>query len=616
MGSAADRSSGWLIDACSAEIRTHRILFFGALVPVLGLWLPCVMTKFGVSVAEGAILTAAGAADESRTTDWHLTGVAGVLLPLIAFVVGHLREFRRQASGDRAARALSLKMPERQGKRLLDVIADAWSSLGSAAGGQVPGVILRRSLGISAHAYDDRDGRTIEVSAGLATRIVRDDPLALAIIRHEIAHLVNRDLPKIRGQACFAAASAYAAMTAILTCWIAVATVLATFDLVRFPLDWTAANILAVHAAAVLATVLVTLPLLLGLFVMRRYAGFLVALAETRADVSAGLWGGGLTKFAAILERDPTVKHSTIQDVGLSYVSPWLSHLSARERVALLQDPARIATPKLRYFAVAVTATWFLTFHQGNAIWDFLLLCMTVALVQAVTVLMALTARGEVRISPSRACWLGAGLSVCQALPLVSVEGLAYLSQHLTAAIVRPGGFGSAEGVDYMKDTADTFSEFFRHVHDATGGVWFGLSVLLSAVSLGRLFLLRPLPHPRRSSLPILAVTAVTFLTSVAVSYHFFQEALYRQVRTAAFALSDLGADPPETWWGAVGSVTGRSVSWITWMMSEWLNGTPILGSVPWLRLSVPTLVAAVAATLVSRLIGRASPGVSPPLEN
>jgi hypothetical protein len=40
----------WLIDACTAEIRVHRIIFLLVLNPLLGVWLPHLLFYLGLSV--------------------------------------------------------------------------------------------------------------------------------------------------------------------------------------------------------------------------------------------------------------------------------------------------------------------------------------------------------------------------------------------------------------------------------------------------------------------------------------------------------------------------------------------------------------------------------------
>jgi hypothetical protein len=121
---------------------------------------------------------------------------------------------------------------------------------------------------------------------------------------------------------------------------------------------------------------------------------------------------------------------------------------------------------------------------------------------------------------------------------------LAYFAEHLTAAIVRPGGFGGADDADYLSDTIETLQEFGRFAAQATGGIGFGVSVLLTTFSR--------LPagaanRPRRVRTAIVA--AATLVVSIAVSCKFFQGALYWPVRGAAFASSDPASGSPSGFW-------------------------------------------------------------------
>jgi hypothetical protein len=601
----------WLIALSTIEIRAHRLLYFATLVPILGLWLPYALTQAAITVAMSAVGSAVGLTDTSDTVRHTDIALVGSAIPICAFIYGLVQEFRRQSSDDKKARSTALPMPGRQGAVLLEDMASIWRSLETKAGSRVPGVILQRSLGITAHAYDDRAGQNIEVSPGLATRIVHKDPLALSIVRHEMAHLVHKDLPAIKMQASAASAANYAMTAALIACTVASILVFIMTNFVKFPLDWTFGNFLSVNMVIVLALFIATLPLSLGLFVVSRYAGFLVALVEARADISAGLWGSGLQEFARAIERDPSVKTSTIREIGLAYISPWLSHLPNQERMALLRDPERVVTPKLRYFMVTIFAIWLLTFHQGDAVWDFFLLCVAVAIVQSVTVWMALESAGKVCISALTAFGMAVGILVCQSLPLISVEGLAYLSQHLTAAIVRPGGFGSPDGASYLQDVVDVFTEFTGHVGSSTGGFLFILAIFISTVAFLILYALSPSENSVFRKTKIYLVSILTFLLSITVSYRFFQKDMYRFVRNAAFEYSDLGQGQASTYLGQFFYNIGQEIAKNLWLLSEYLNGPAMLSEFPWLRICIPqmfTLVAVIFLWYIIEWIAKLAP--------
>ncbi|MGF7213571.1 hypothetical protein GGE65_008217 [Skermanella aerolata] len=179
------------------------------------------------------------------------------------------------------------------------------------------------------------------------------------------------------------------------------------------------------------------------------------------------------------------MKQSSFWEVTLAYLTPNLSHLPAATRATLTADPSRTATPKLSYFAISISVFWLLTFHQGQQVWDAAILSVVVALLQALTVYMVLVARSSMILSVARATVLASALLVFQSIPLVPLESWAYLAQHLTFALVQPGGFGGSENIDYLGDLWTTVIDFEDRVAAATGGTtMFILSVALCTASL------------------------------------------------------------------------------------------------------------------------------------
>ena len=578
----------WLIGACTTEIRAHRLIFVFILGPLLGYVLPGFMFTLGLAFAVTTSVSFAGR-ELANGSIWEtLPWITGFALPLPALVFGALRERRRLLLSDQSAQATGMRLPAVQGDQLRAVVEQIWQSL-THNGGTVPRLICQPNFRVAAHAYDNRDGQAIEVSAGLAARIVRDDPLAVSILRHEIAHLVHRDLPAIRQQSLVAGAVTFSVDGAMAICLAAALLIVGYTNLGTFPMNPTFPNILAVHLAILCATAIVVLPLLLGRYVVRRYSGFLVALAEMRADVSAGIWGDGLASFSSQLAADPTVKGSTLTDRGLAYLSTALSHFPADERIAMLLRPERLATPKLRYFAAAILFVCLMAFHQGSQGWDTMLLVAIVALLQGLTVVMVLNMAGSLMLSWRRAVVLAAALITTQALPLISIEGLAYLAEHLTAALVTPGGFGGVE-TSLLQDTITTFKEFARFAGMAIGGSGAVFALLIAAVSLQVLSGLSWVKNTKGKTARLVAVGGLTALASVIVSYKFFQMALYGPVRLLAFRLGDAdGADGG--WYAALPSSLRQMGSAAAFQLSEVLNGPPLLEHIAWLRVALPPFV-------------------------
>jgi hypothetical protein len=217
-----------------------------------------------------------------------------------------------------------------------------------------------------------------------------------------------------------------------------------------------------------------------------------------------------------------------------------------------------------------------------------------VALAQTLAVYMVLSA--GIRLSAFRACSLAFGLLLIQALPLIKIEGIAYLAEHLVAALVMPGGFGSADDADYWRDTADTFREFGRFTIEATGGVWFAAGVAVA----GSAFAIVSRMRTRGRSRVLLAFPATcAAVTSFLVSYRFFQEELKWSLRTAAFAISPGDPDPGAGWLVRAVDTLMEALAAAAFRAGDLLYGPPLLGSVPWLKLAIPELAMLAAATIL-----------------
>ncbi len=524
----------WLIDACSSEIRVHRLLFFFVLSPLLCFWLPYLMFYLGLYlliVIQASVGLGAGG-DGIR---WSIqTSTISIVVPLSAALFGAWRESQRLRIEDHRAIASGIKMPEREEALLVEQLKLIWDKLQGDNQAPPPRLICR-NFGVWAHAYDRQDGQIIEVGSGLADRVVHDDPLAISILRHELAHLVYADLPAIRKQSIIAGAAIFSADVALVLVICALAVLVVGTGLAQFPSPATTAKLFSVRLAILIFGTIVMLPLLCGRMIARRYAGFIDALIEMRADVIAGIGGEGLAAFSSQIKDDSSVRASTISDFGLAYISPFLSHLPTEERVAFLRSPERLATPKLRYFAVTIVTTWLLNFHQGSEIWDFFLLSAVVALLQALTVQMILSARRNIHLTLARAVTLATGLLASQALPLISLDGLAWRAEYLTGTIMSLWQGGNA---NYVGDIVGTFQEFGRSITAATGHLEFGLSVLLTTLTLWLMSRLPPNASTKPPRVRMAIVIATAFIASITVSYKFFQEALFWPVLWQAFKSS------------------------------------------------------------------------------
>lgn len=584
----------WLVDVCTAELRAHQFLFWLILCPLLAVWLPFIMFDLSISVLLQltSYVTGTSAGDGSQSSAVWRGVAAGCAVAGALF--GIWREHRRHRIADGNPAVSALRVSDGDRGCLEEQLRTVWGHLTGRVA-NLPRLICQPTFGLSAHAYDNRTGQAVELSAGLASRVIAGDPLAMSILRHEVAHLAFRDLPWMRRQAIAASAMWWSALAALGACSLAALGAAATADLFQFPEQPTLSNVVSLHVALVLLTLIVAVPVLLACFIARRYAGFIVALMELRADVSAGIWGAGLREFSSRLSSDPSVRPATVREFGRAYLSPSLIHLPAQERASLLSHPQRLATPKLRYCAAALAVIWLVPFHQGAEVWDVLMLSAAVALLQAVAVSMVLRSRGRLPLSAGRAATLAAGLLVAQALPLISIEGMAYLAEHLTAAVVSRGGFGTANDTNYIADVSDTIVEFGRNVAKGVGGPGFCVSIAVSGGCFWLMSRMRP-ASPMRERRRVAVIAALSFVMSFAVSHHFFQEALEGFARHAAWASS---ADEPDGWWALCPSGARRLISWILWSIADHMHDSSTAKPHQWLQLSLPH-VAGLAAALAA----------------
>lgn len=574
----ADRG---LLYACSLEIRAHRVIFLGLLCPMLGILSPSLLVYVSLVILLDLYLNLAG--QVSVADFWSPTilwvGVSGVTLTAL---LGVWRARREVVRTDAKLISEKMQVPQRSMAQLVTRFEAIWRALPVRSSMPTPQLIVQSHLGATAHAYEDSKlGPLVELSSGMARRVTNSDPLAVTLLRHESAHLIFHDLPAIRVQAICAGGALLSAYCALALAVVTTAALTLVAD--RSAMRWDQA--MQLDITILLAALIVSLPLILSIFIVRRYSGFLVALIELRADGCAGLWGEGLTAFSKQIDDDPSIRGSTIADMALAYLSPSLTHFPTSERVALLSNPEGFATPKLRFFMAALLPIWLLQFHQGNEIWDFLLLSVVVASTFSFTIYMVADTPAKYQINAKRALALATGLLLMQALPLISIEALAYIAEDLTFAVSQPGGFSPASGLHYLADTADAFVEVGRSIIAATGGFKSALSVMLLASILWLLARLNLGGDLGTKRLRLLPIALSGFSASLLVSYRFFQESLAHPLRLTVIRISQ---SLTQSGTSLVPKPIARFFDRLLWDISEFFFGDPIMSHLPWVRLAVP----------------------------
>ena len=219
----------------------------------------------------------------------------------------------------------------------------------------------------------------------------REDPLAKAILLHEMAHLVGGDISSFRAFAAFVSAyrQTFLIVLGAITAIYLVRMFGEYFNLSgidqRSPsfsayLTQTARDVIFSDASLILAL---------------RYTALIIMLTELRADLRAAITLGSLTAFASAVRGADGVKPSPRGHLLQSLVGTKVAHLTADERLSLLELPRRLFTPKYRYFAASIALGIFLIVDGALAFsgFDWILqvgIIATVAGLNAITIAMFL----------------------------------------------------------------------------------------------------------------------------------------------------------------------------------------------------------------------------------
>jgi hypothetical protein len=210
--------------------------------------------------------------------------------------------------------------------------------------------------------------------------------------------------------------------------------------------------------------------------------------------LGAGLWTSGLAGFARALSNDPQVKASSLADLRHSLLSPDVTHVSTAERIALLNDTVRLATPKLRYFALSLALAFILPLNpytpliEGGA-FDHLFIAAAVVVMHVAAVSMVISSafalNGPFGWRP--VALLAAFLCIATILPKVNLYEFGYLLTNSVVRMVLPGGFGG--DAQTWESIASDIATTFRGLHDkfvsASGGVIGTLiAIVCAAISL------------------------------------------------------------------------------------------------------------------------------------
>lgn len=343
----------------------------------------------------------------------------------------------------RPAEAIRLReLAGSDGNKLVEIVATTWKQL--SGGTPMPTIRWFPAMDVAAYA-SSRDGRPeLQVSAGLWRSAVSGEPIARAILAHELAHLIYRD-PLALGVLKTIVTGARGVMiaTGVLGAAMVLFVIVSETGHMIARSD-TFLVILAgwIRILAAASVVLVMLPL--GWFALRRQVAFITSLIEIRADVVGALWTEGLHRFTQVFASNESVVRTAGRDLIGSMLSPSFSHIPERERLTILRTPALIVTPKLRFFTLSLLLAFLLPINfaspylfHGSA--NYLAIQGLSAALNAAIVVMPIIGMmgGPIVISHRRLVIIAIVSCIVTALPRINLEPLSYLP------ISWLGGFGT-----------------------------------------------------------------------------------------------------------------------------------------------------------------------------
>lgn len=468
-----------LAKSATVELITHYAVLVFVLVPVLALLFPAML------LAIGAIMLSSIAPD-SAVAHWLQNDRYGPFVSacILAIVIG-------AASVSAARRHLATVPPGlrelvgEKGLMLTEMVASMWRRL--APDRPPPSIRWFPALDIAAYAAS-RDGQPeIQVSAGLWRAATSDEPIAIAIVAHELSHLIYRDPRSLSWLNIIVAATrgilvVTALLGAVIVLFILGFESLRMLDrgdgLFAIILSW-------VRIVAAASVVLILLPL--GWLALRRQVAFVTSLIEIRADVVGAHWAGGLQQFTQTFANYERVVKTSDWDLLTAILSPSFSHIPQRERLSILAAPALLITPKLEFFFLSVVLVFLLPINFatpylfGGAL-NYLAIQILAAALNAVIVSMLIvgSTRGEIPISPRRIFALAIASCVVTALPRINLEPLSYLPFSWLL------GFGGevADWSTLPGDIATTFKDVDEKAHKGLFNLGALVAILIGFSSL------------------------------------------------------------------------------------------------------------------------------------
>ena len=411
------------------EIAVHLAVLAFVLLPILVLVFPGWLAAVGVTMLVTAFMP------QSILSEWiHLyNGVPLVLATCLATLTiaacGMAWNARRPPDNLVKSRAPG----GGDGQKLRDIVADLWARLdGSRA---PPDVRWFPSMDIAAYARHGAAGPELQVSAGLWREAVAGQPVAHAILAHEIAHIIFHDPRTLRWLTHAAVAVRVVMRLTAAAAALMVGVVLYLETGKTLDAGGALGAVLLKWAQVLGAACIVLILLPLCWLALRRQMAFITSLIEIRADIAGASWTGGLEQFTQVFADSENVVRSSRRSLLVAMLSMDLTHIPQRERLAILGTPAAIVTPKLRFFALSLLLVFLLPLNFGTPLlaggaFNYLAVAtMSIALNVAIVSMLVtgLEALPPIQLPVKRRIVLAAASCAVTALPTLNLEPLSYL---------------------------------------------------------------------------------------------------------------------------------------------------------------------------------------------
>jgi len=423
-----------LVHSASIELTVHLAVLVLILFPLLAIAFPALL------MLVAAVMLASSNAS-SALSDWLTTAGAKPLIAagLVALAAGALGALWPRKT---PSQTFKLRAPTgASGEKLITLTQQIWLQMG----GTGPGPALRwfPAMDIAAYAAWEKGRPEVQLSAGLWQTAVAGEPIARAILAHELAHLRYRDPLLLAALQRFGSAMRTVLLVTALTGLLVVGSVLIVETRHMLAAHSHISALIAGWLRILGAASLVLILLPLAWLALQRQMAFITSLIEMRADVVGAAYTQGLRRATQLFATYEGIARSRTRAFIAALVSPRLTHIPERQRLAILGSSALLITPKISFFVFSVLLVFLLPINfatplfLGGAANHLAMLSMACAF-NCALVLMLLAGRSgfPIAIPPLRLFALAAASIVMTALPRINMEPLSYFAMSWLA------GFG------------------------------------------------------------------------------------------------------------------------------------------------------------------------------